>query len=251
MRLIALIPLSALIGAAFSGCLSGCAKGPAGGPVVPAANRLTVNMTLQQAINPQFFYTFAFDDDGDPTDGPGAIIGTTQLTNGVVGGAFTVLVQYRGGQFQVFRRRFVNNNQEILERSTNAFVDTATAAGNTIRFTLNLDARIDVDPDPNIPDDDFLFARNTQQLDVNFVTTSEIIRDPNNLSLKPFDALGELPRAPNQFATFDISSTRTIRNTNTVREPTNDADPGNTNISAQQLAQLDITDFTIDVRRSN
>ncbi|HEY0073340.1 MAG TPA: hypothetical protein VGB77_04495 [Abditibacteriaceae bacterium] len=230
--------------------LNGCAKTPVGGPTLPATNRLTVNMTLQQAISPTFFYNFAFDDDGDAGDGPAAVIGTTTLANGVVGGSFSVLVQCRGNNFLVFRRRDLGNGQETLERASNAFVVNPVASGNTITFTLDLDATIDNAATPPTAADR-LFAAGVTQLDVNFVTTSEVIRDPNNLLLKPFDALGEVPRAPNLYETFNISTTRTFRNVDTVREPSNDADPGNTNISAQQLASLDITDFTIDVRRSN
>ena len=87
------------------------------------------------------------------------------------------------------------------------------------------------------------------RLDLNFVTTSEIIRDPSNLSLKPFDSLGEIPGTAGSYATFDVASTRSYRNADTVREPTGDADPGSSGITAAQLAQLDITDFSIEVRR--
>jgi hypothetical protein len=207
-------------------------------------------MTLQQAITPTFYYNFAFDDDGDAGDGPAAIIGTTTLTNGVVGGSFRVLVQYRGGQFLVFRRTDLGNGQETLERASKAFIGVPVASGNTINFTLDLDATVDNAADPPTAADR-LFAAGVTQLEVNFVTTSEVIRDPNNLLLKPYDALGEVPRAANLYERFPVSTTRTFRNVDTVREPANDAEPGNTNISTQQLASLDITDFTIDVRRSN
>lgn len=247
MKKIALFPILMLVPALFSGC----AKSPAGGPVVPGGkNRLTVNVTLQQPISPTFYYDFAFDDDGDAGDGPAAIIGTTTLTNGVVGGSFKVLVQYRGGQFLVFRRTDNGGGAETLERASNAFIGVPTASGTTINFTLDLDATVDGAANPPTAADR-LFAPGVTQLDVNFVTTSEIIRDPNNLLLKPFDALGELPGAANLYETFNITTTRTFRNADTVREPTGDANPGNSAIGAQQLATLDITDFTLDVRRSS
>ena len=244
MRRIAVFPILGLLGAAFAGC----AKGPAGGIPNPTANRLTVNLTLQQAINPAFFYDFAFDDDGSPADGPDAFIGTTQAANGVVGGSFSVLVQYRGGQFLVFKRTDLGGGQEQLERFTNAFIGVPVASGNNIQFTLNLDATADNATNPPVAAD-FLFLRGVQQLDMNFVTTSEIIRDPNNLQNKPFDAFGP---GVSQYFTFDVASTRTIRNTETVREPTNDVfTPFGSTITEAQRAQLDITDFTIDVRRTN
>jgi hypothetical protein len=230
--------------------LNGCAKTPAGGPTLPATNRLTVNMSLQQALSPTFFYNFAFDDDGDAGDGPAAIIGTTTLANGVVGGSFSVLVQCRGNNFLVFRRRDLGNGQETLERASNAFVTNPVASGNTITFTLDLDATIDNAATPPTAADR-LFAVGVTELNVNFVTTSEVIRDPNNLILKPYDALSEVPRAPDIYETFNISTTRTFRNADRVREPANDVSDPLNRLTTQQLASLDITDFTIDVRRSN
>jgi hypothetical protein len=251
MNKIALFPILSLVGAAALLSWGGCAKSPAGGGTTPGGNnRLTVNMTTQQPLSAGFYYDFAFDDDGDPSDGPAAIIGTTTLTNGVVAGSFSVLVQYRGGQFLVFRRQDLGNNQETLTRASNAFIGVPTANGNTINFTLDLDATVDGAANPPT-DADRLFARGVTQLDTNFVTTSELIRDPNNNLNKPFDALGEVRFAPNQFATFDISTTRTLRNVDTVHEPTNDVDPFATGLTPAQLASLDITDFTIDVRRSS
>lgn len=246
MNKIAALLILPLVPLAFAGC----AKSPAGGVIPGGQNRLTVNMTTQQALTPSFFYNFAFDDNGNAGDGPAAIVGTTQLANGVVGGSFTVLVQYRGGQFLVFRRRDLGNGQETLERATNAFIGVPTAGGTTINFTLDLDATVDNSANPPTAADR-LFVAGVPRLDVNFVTTSERNNDPNNLLLKPYDALAELPGAANQYQTFDISTTRTIRNIETVREPTNDVNPGNSNLTANQLASLDITNFTIDVRRSN
>ncbi len=246
MKKIALFPILLLVPALFSGC----AKSPAGAVAPGGKNRLTVNMTLQQPITPTFYYDFAFDDNGNAGDGPAAFIGTTTFANGVVGGSFRVLVQYRGGQFLVFRRTDNGNGSETLERASNAFIGVPTAGGTSINFTLDLDATVDNAATPPTAADR-LFAANATQLDVNFVTTSEIIRDPNNLLLKPFDALGEVPGAANLYETFNITTTRTYRNADTVREPTGDANPGNSNITTQQLASLDITDFTLDVRRSN
>lgn len=241
MKRIIVFPILGLLGA----CFAGCAKGPAGGVTPVAANRLTINLTLQQAINPLFYYDFAFDDNGNPADGPQAIIGTTQTTNGVVGGAFTVLVQFRGGQFIAFKRTDLGNGQEQLERASNAFIGVPVGSGNTIQFTLDLDAKIDADQTQRL----FLPLAQLQQVDINFVTTSEIIRDPNNLQNKPFDAFGA---GVSQWFPFDISGTRTIRNTDTVREPTGDVfSPFGSAITEAQRAQLDITDFTIDVRRTN
>jgi hypothetical protein len=224
--------------------LSGCAKGPEGGPTTPQApNRLAVSMRLQQAINPAYFYSFAFDDDDDPSDGPNAIITSTTITNGIVGGAFGVLVEVRGGQFNVFRRTFVNG-QETLVRAPNPFVSPPSPpTGATIAFTLNLDA--------TLADGSRLFrsANNDlpRRLDVNFVTSNERRRDPNDLRRKAFDAFG--PATAGRYSTLAIDSSRSYTNqTSGVNEVSGDVTSDDTS-NAVNRGQLDIADFRIDVQR--
>ncbi|MBV9865208.1 MAG: hypothetical protein JO316_07640 [Abitibacteriaceae bacterium] len=222
--------------------LAGCAHDPSsGGPTVPTAhNRLVVTMTTQQPINDAYIYDFAFDDDNISSTGPAAIVGFTNLTNGVVGGSFTVLVQYRGGQYTVYRRTATSATTETLDRASRAFVVAPTPAGggNTLSFTLDLDALTDSGAR--------LFKANTQYLDTNFVTTNTILRDPNDFTRKAYDAFG--PQLPNFYNTFDIRANRTYTNAQTVQEPANDVlsdDP----TGSINLAQLDIVDFTLTIQR--
>lgn len=231
--------------------LNGCARGPSGGiPLSSSHNRLIVNMTTQQPINDSYFYDFAFDDDNISATGPGAIQTSTNLTNGVVGGSFTVLVQYRGGQYIVYRRTSTGPDSETLDRASTAFVVPPTPAGGgtTLSFTLNLDAKTDSGA--------YLFrhqlnASGTQTLaanylDTNFVTTSTILRDPNDVTRKAFDAFGYL--SASTYQTFDIRANRTYTNADTVQEPANDVrtnDPTNT----INIAALDIVDFSFSVQR--
>ena len=219
---------------------SGCAKSPSGGPTAPTApNRLTINLQTQQPINNSYLYAFAFDDDDVSGDGPVAIVSTTTLANGVVGGSFTVLVTYQGGQYNVYRRTDLGNGAEQLDRASSAFVTPPSPAnGSTLSFTLDLDAVTDTGVR--------LFNAGTQRLDVNFVTTNEIRRDPNDLRRKAFDAFGS--RLASFYSTFDIRGTRTYTNSGTVQEPANDVQTDDTN-NTINLAQLDITNFTITVQR--
>lgn len=219
---------------------SGCAKGPDGGPTTPTApNRLTITLQTQQPINNSYLYAFAFDDDDVSGDGPVAIVSTTSLANGVVGGSFSVLVLYQGGQYNVYRRTDLGNGAEQLDRASGAFVTPpGPASGSTLTFTLNLDAVTDSGVR--------LFRVGTQRLDVNFVTTNEIRRDPNDLRRKAFDAFGS--RLASFYSTFDIRGSRTYTNAQTVQEPANDVQTDDTN-NTINLAQLDITNFTITVQR--
>lgn len=220
---------------------TGCARGPSGGPSpVNAPNRMTVTLTLQQPVNDLFYYSFAFDDDNNTATGPAAIIGPTNLQNGVVGGAFTVLVQYHAGQFLVWRRTDLGNSQERLDLAPNAFVTAPPRpSGNTITFTLDLDAMTE----SNVR----LFTANTQRLDTNFVTTSEVRRDTNDLRRKPFDAFG--PGLANFYNTFNIQGTQTYTKADlNIGEPNNDV-PNDSSLPDDQLARLDITDFTLQIQR--
>jgi hypothetical protein len=172
------------------------------------------------------------------------------LTNGVVGGAFTVLVQYRAGQYTVFRRTAAGANAETLDRASRAFVVPPTPAGGgtALGFTLDLDAKTDSGA--------YLFrhaanaagvqALAVNRLDTNFVTTNEIRRDPNDNLIKAYDAFGR--GLASFYNTFDIRANRTFTNGQTVQEPRDDVLidlPRNT----VNLAQLDITDFTMTVAR--
>lgn len=239
---------AALLGYAL---LNGCARGPSGGITTSNShNRLIVTMTTRQPINDSYFYDFAFDDDNISATGPAAITTFTNLTNGVVGNSFTVLVQYRGGQYIVYRRTSTGPNTETLDRASTAFVVPPTPAGGgtTLSFTLNLDAKTDSGA--------YLFkhqlnASGTQTLaanylDTNFVTTSTILRDPNDATRKAFDAFGSF--SPATYQTFDIRANRTYTNADTVQEPPNDVitnDPTN----SINVSSLDIVDFSFAVQR--
>lgn len=241
-----------LLGLAAWG-ISGCAKGPddGGGPTPPqAVNRMTVSMRLQQPVNRAYFYDFAFDDDGDQSDGPVAIIGQTALTNGVVGGSYTVLVECLGGsRFNVYRRT-QNGNGEDLQLVPNAFVtQPGVQSGDTLSFTLNLDATY---TDRATGQETRLFRSSSggfpTALDINFVTSDERRRDPNNNLPKTFDAF--FFRGASRYLTLRSLNSDTVTNANTVNEPANDVTTIDTSNRVER-ERLDIVDFNINIRRSN
>lgn len=232
--------------------LAGCAKGPAdGGPSTPqAVNRMTVSMRLQQPINRAYFYDFAFDDDGDETDGPAALIGSSSLTNGVVGGSFTVLVECLGGsRFNVYRRT-QSGAGEDLQLVPNAFVvQPSVQSGTTITFTLNLDATY---TDRASGSEMRLFRSSSggfpNALDINFVTSNEQRRDPNNNLPKTFDAF--FFRGASRYLTLRNLASDNITNASTVAEPANDVTTIDTSDRVER-ERLDIVDFNINIRRSS
>jgi hypothetical protein len=227
--------------AAFAG---GCSKSPTGTPGnALAPNRLQITMRLQQPVNNLYKYAFAFDDDDVSADGPQAIVGTAAVpNNGIVAGSFTVLVVYENGQYSVFRRTDLGNGNETLERASRAFVTQPQPVfGDTISFTLDLDATTDAG--------NRLFRADARRLDVNFVNTNERRRVDNTAPRTAFDAFGA--RAASAYGTFQIlgASRYDYSNADSVREPTNDVQTDDTT-GAINLAQLDITDFSISVLRN-
>ncbi len=247
-RLISAFRLPLLLVSATLLGLSGCARGPSGGAPIPQArNRLTVTATYQQPINNLYHYAFAFDDDDQPGDGPVAIVAATTFANGIVGGSFRVIVIYNGGRFLVFRRTDQGNGTERLEPASRVFVvpPATPFTGNTISFTLDLDATIDTAGTPT--EADRLFRAGAQELNVNFVSTDRIERPMTTERPKAYDAF--FPGAASQHYTIPINATQTFTNQQTVQEPTDDVVIGLNPINFND-APLDLSNFTIRIERS-
>lgn len=261
---------------------SGCAKSPSGGPNTStgnAPNRMTISMTLAQAINTggdadanNFTYAFAFDDDDnlddDGTfDGPVAIVGATNIPNGVVAGSnnnnsdnstrgYSILVFYRAGQFEVFRRTPMRDGGEQLESarngSTPAFVGTPriTNQGRTIQVTLNLDAKTNSGADLFRHDSSGIAVK---KLDTNFITSSAILPPGSSQqgSVKAFDAFGV--GNSNLYNTFDITQSGRVytQNDSLVTEVAGDVSNPNVVINQNLVPRLDMTGFSISVVRGS
>jgi len=228
--------------------LGSCSKSPSGGATVQAPNRLSVVFRTPAngpINNSGYIYSFAFDDDDNSSDGPVAIVGPTTVPNGVVAGSFTVLVEYQGGQYNVYRRTALANGTETLDPAPGAFVtQPSPASGNTLNFTLNLDATTSSGAR--------LFRAGAQRLDINFVTANERRRDPNDNLRKAVDTFGDgrlSLSSGGAYVTLDIRSTRTYNDTSIVGEPSGDVRTDDTS-GTINLPSLDITDFAISVLRS-
>lgn len=238
------LPLCGLLG------LSGCASGPSGGAAVPnVANRLTATLTLQNTLNQNYYYAVAFDDNpgadaGTAFEGPTAIIGNTPILNGVVGGNWRVAVVWHANQFQVYRRG-VPTDPDTESRITNGAIISSRASGTTIEFTLNLDYIVS-GTTRLFPLDSS--GNPTQVYDVNFVTTNEIIVDPNDSTIKPVDSLG----------TAATSSPATnIQLSGTTNRPLNDATgDGDVNFGADRpvnfnFGQIDVARLNLAANRTD
>jgi len=201
--------------------LSGCARHPDTGAAGTVANRLIVQFTVDGAINELYYYYVAFDDDSDSGDGPLPVVSSPFL-NGWGTGSFTRFVEYHQGQFRVFTHtedNAGNFEEEFLDRP---FEFTYPQGGNELRFVLDYNKNFPTDP-------------NT--LDLNIITTDEIILDPNLQIEKTFDALG--PRG-NDYISIQTQTNGVFANNNApIREQEGDV----------ALPDLDLNDWRLEVQR--
>ncbi len=242
-------PLLALAALAATLTLTGCANDPRGaGPTTNSANRLEVNLTTVGPINPNFYYAVAFDDQTNDGVGPVAILGNTSVLNGVVGGNFRLAVIYHLNQFQVFYRS--NPNDPATERQVldSPFFVQPRATTNGIEFTLDLDARLG--------DSTFFLPRNAanlapDRLDLNFVTTSTILRSAQDNRIKPIDSFGPAT-ASTPIINFLTAATRRTDNIDETNDRRFDVDPSFTTQSSPEFApyaNLDVNNLQINIVR--
>lgn len=180
--------------------MSGCAKSPSGGAVNPAPDRLEVVLNLRQTLEPNYYYAVAFDDTPIQGVGPVAIVGNTEIFNGVVGGDFRLAVVYHLGQFTAYYRTDPDDlgTERIIANSF--FVGVPQASPTQIRFTLDLNA-LAATGQPLFPN-----LSTIDRLDINFVTTNTIIRNAQDNRRKPLDSYGTQAEASP--LEFQIGATR-------------------------------------------
>ena len=231
--------------------VSGCANDPRGtGPTTNSANRLEINLTTVGPINPNFYYAVAFDDQTGNGVGPVAILGNTSVLNGVVGGNFRLAVIYHLNQFQVYYRTDPTNAATERQVLDSPFFVQPRATTNGIQFTLDLDAQLG--------NGTFFLPRNAanlapDRLDLNFVTTSTILRSAQDNRIKPIDSFGPAT-ASTPIIDFQIAATR---RTDNADEPLNDirfdVDPSFTTQSSPEFApfsNLDVNNLQINIVRN-
>jgi hypothetical protein len=235
---------------------SGCASSPSGGPVIRANNRLQATLSVRGTLNNNYYYAVAFDDQTNDSQGPNAIIGNSPSSaNNIVGGNFRLLVLYHLGQFRVFYREDPTDSTteipvNISGSSQPLFTETPRATNNGIIFTINLDATF---IDGGI--EKYYFPNrngttlNTTRLDLNFVTTSDLILASEINKIKPVDAFGDQDVSSPVF-NFQINSTRT-QVINDVVPDRPDPRPYDSSYNNVDFNQIDVTNLRISVTRGN
>lgn len=202
--------------------LSGCAKSPPGGVVSPGAiDTMKVRMALDNPVDDRYYYYVAFDDDGDGSDGPLPL--RQPGGNGWGTGSFTTFVQYHAGQYQVYSH-VVNPDESVTDTPIDRpFGYTLPGGSNTLEFTLDMGK---------------YFAPGVEFLDVNFITTNELLTDPNLNIDKTYDGLGP---TGNTYITFRITTNATYENQTypSDRELAGDV----------YLSPIDIIDWLIDIEK--
>jgi len=203
--------------------LGGCARSPATGGGGQVTDRLVIDLWVQGVINDSFYYYVAFDDDGDSSDGPIPVISSPWF-NGWGTGSFTLFVEYHLGQFRVFSH-VDNGDGTFTETDAGPPFEFRLPAGGERRqlsFTLDYKARFPTDPDT---------------LDINFITTNELILDPNLQIENTYDALGP---TGNDYLSIQTQTNATFSNVNAaIREMAGDV----------ALDDLDLVDWRIQVLR--
>ena len=230
--------------------IGGCANDPTqAGPRVNSANRLEVTLTTVQSLDPRFYYAVAFDDQTGDGQGPRAITGNTAVLNGVVGGNFRLAVVYHLNQFQVFYRtdpKDAGTERQVLD---SPFFVQPRATTNGINFTLDLDAKLN--------NGNFFLPRSAanlapDRLDLNFVTTSTILRSAQDNRIKPIDSFGPAT-ASTPIIDFQIAATRRTDNRDNPNDERLDVDPSFTTQSSPDFANygnLDVNDLQINITRN-
>jgi hypothetical protein len=222
MRFIAIIVVFAATLA-----IGGCAKAPSGGP--GAARRLVITMQVAGVINPNDFYYVAIDNDGNPNDGPQAVVSVG--ANGWGTGSITHYVQFSPnlpqGGYGLFRLPDVNVNSNVYLGPPVNFV-TPGPSGNTLRFTIDLDS-LALPPQTS--------GNDIQTLEINFITTDHLLIDPNGPTVKQWDALGN--HSSNSYLRLNVTPGRIVSNDTDPIEPEGDvANP-----------DLDIVNWSVEVQQ--
>ena len=224
MRLIALVIVFAATLIA-----SGCAKAPTGGP--GSIRRLVIEMQVAGVINPNYFYYVAIDNDGDPSDGPAAVI-ASPWGNGWGTGSITHYVQFDNslpqGGYGLFRIPDASLLGKIYLGPPVNFI-TPGPSGDTLRFTVDLDALV-IAPQTT--------GNDIQSLEINFIATDVVPTDPAFVGPRQWDALGD-NSTPNRFFSFNITPGAVISNdTEGIEAPNDVPNP-----------DLDIINWSIEVQQ--
>lgn len=236
---------------------AGCAKAPGGssGSTSPASGpQVFVTMTVAGNINPSFYYFVLFNVNNTPGPGGTAVTGPIPVVaapygNGFAAGAFTNYVEYHGGQPGNTDYGFYAISPDLLQPgylgSSGYLVQTQTGS-STISFQIPL---ADL-ATPAVP------AAQIQRLEINLIATN-VTPPPTDMlvnkyvdSLYPTNEAGNLNRfidVPTTQSGIFQNSTLNIESSGDVTQYVNGIPTTVTTGQFANVADLDITDFSVRV----
>lgn len=212
--------------------LSACARFP-DTPDVGGVRRIVVEVQVAGRIRPDYHYFVLFNLSNDPTGqaGPVPVI-APPWGNGFAAGAFTHFMRFDNlqpaGGYALYRVAPNTNLSVFQYLGAPRFSEPVGAQSDRLRFEIDLTQFI-----PNPVD-----AQQMQFIQVNIIATDRIPIDPNDLTPKVVDALGDRALGVAQYLNIRIDQNRILRNADTNLEPRGDVpDP-----------DLDIVDWRVEVR---
>ncbi|MBI3945537.1 MAG: hypothetical protein HY321_06445 [Armatimonadetes bacterium] len=210
--------------------LPGCARTPEAIGAPQARRRLTVSFTVAGRINPSYYYFIAIDTTGDPSEGPRPVV-SSPWGNGWGTGRITHYVQYHGGIFQVYQFR-EGTDLLVADPIGSPFesVPPVPPAENRIQVTLDVDNALGAD---------------VNLINLNVISTPEILIEPQFQGTKLYDALGQ---SGNHFVNLPINVSRVFTGLPSFEDPeqAGDLPPQATPMVTRE--DVDLTSAAVEVR---
>ena len=209
---------------------TGCASSPPGS--VTGGRRLVVQVQVAGEIKSDCYYYFAIDTNGDPNDGPEAVVGPP---NGWGAGTITHYVQFHDGLFSLWK--VLGPAPRLNDQNIGQPHNFALPEPNTLWFVIDLD-QLELPAPP---------SGASQTIEVNFITTDDgSTPSPGQPLPRRWDALGD--GSSNTFLSLPLTPGRTVSNTSEGGlEP--EGDVRNEQMSTVDKPDLDIIDWSIEVQQ--
>ncbi|GIV06891.1 MAG: hypothetical protein KatS3mg017_0093 [Fimbriimonadales bacterium] len=213
-------------------CLSACARFP-DTPDGGGVRRIAVEVQVAGRIRPEYRYFVLFNLSNDATGQVGPVpVVAPPWGNGFAAGVFTHFMQFDNlqpaGGYALYRVQPNTNLSVFQYLGAPRLSEPVNAASDRIRFEIDLTQFL-----PNPVD-----AAQMQFVQLNIIATDRIPIDPNDLTPKIVDALGDPNLGVSQYLNLRIDQNRIVRNADANLEPRGDVpDP-----------DLDIVDWRVEVR---
>lgn len=214
--------------------LGGCARFPETGLAV--SKRLVVEFRVAGKIRADYYYFILIDNNNDPlgTDGPIPPVAPPWGGNGFATGSFQRFVEYNGAlplNGFVLYKVLDPDRLQVFQSLGLPLEASISADGKSMRVVIDFASLALDGQDP----------AEIKVLQINIIATDRTPKDPNDTSLKMWDALGDSRQFPNAYLTLMTDADRVLRNADTNLEPAGDVVNGND-------PDLDIVDWQIEVR---